>query len=61
MVELVQHLRLVEWQVTVIGTNEDVPFPPVAICLQLFCRAEVVGVVGHVEHPAKRQPPGVLF
>src|SRR5215217_3763855 len=61
MVKLVQHLRLVEWQVTIIGTNEDVPLPSVAVCLQLLRHAEVVGVVGHVKERFERQPPGIFF
>lgn len=49
VVELVQHLRLVKRQVPVIGTDENVPFPPIAVGLQLLCGAEVVGVVSQVE------------
>ena len=49
MVELVQHLRFVERQITARRADEDVALQATALRSKLLRSPEVMGVVGHVK------------
>lgn len=55
------HLRLVKRQVLHAALVEDVARQLPAIGFEPFPRAEAIGVVGHVEHPAESDAPGILL
>ena len=55
------HLRLVERQVLRTALAEDVARQLSAIGFESFPRAEAIGVIGHVEHPAEPYAPGIVL
>ena len=61
MVEVVDHLRLVERQVLRTVLAEHVARQLPAVGFEPVARAETVGVVRHVEHCAEPNAPRVLF
>ena len=61
MIELVQHLRFVERQITSVVPTVDVALAAATFLLQLSACPEVVGVVGHVKERSERNPPRIGF
>ncbi len=59
VVELVNHLALVEGQVALPVAHEDVAFEAEALALELLAGAEEARVVGHVEHREELDAPRV--
>lgn len=59
MIELVDHLRLIEREVALRAAHEDIPLQGPPLPLQLLPRPEEVRVVRHVEHPEEAHPPWV--
>ena len=61
MVEVVDHLRLVEREKSSVAPTKEVAVQDPAVGLQLLPRSEQAGVVGHVEHRHEADTPWVLF
>ena len=60
MIEVPDHLGLVQWEPDLVAFNEAVPHQRETVGQKLFPRAEEVGVVGHLEHGEERYAPRVL-